>query len=68
MKTRLNPWAAGAFLLCLAIWAAFATTVVKLADIYAVRGPDGFRHALMTRMDQKFARLWSIATGVDHLS
>lgn len=57
MNRRINPWALGAVAFCMAAWALTGVTGVKLAGVYADRGPHGFRYALETRLDHRLHQL-----------
>jgi hypothetical protein len=58
-----NPWTVGGLVFCLSFWVAVGLAGARLADIYAARGPQGFRYALALRLDH---RLREIKTLVVH--
>ena len=56
MHARFNGPAAAALVFCLVVWMAAGVSAAKLGDIYQHRGPSGFRHALMARLEHHLRR------------
>ena len=50
---RPNLWLPAAALACAVFWMALVGSGAKLLNIYAHRGPQGFRHELLARIEQK---------------
>ncbi|MDB5430271.1 MAG: hypothetical protein JWP35_1387 [Caulobacter sp.] len=62
-KTDVNWPAVVVIAICATVWAAAAGSSYKLGKVYEHRGPQGFRHALMERVEHRVGQLVSPILG-----
>jgi hypothetical protein len=60
MFSHFNAWTMCGVVFCALVWSGVGVTGAKMANIYENRGPQGFRHEITARLDQKVGRLEAI--------
>jgi hypothetical protein len=60
MLSRFNAWTLCGVIFCALIWGVVGLTGAKIANIYDNRGPQGFRHTVVARVDHKLGRLKAV--------
>ncbi len=62
-KADVNWPAVAVVAICASLWGAAAGSTWKLGKVYEHRGPQGFRHALVERMEHRLDQLVSPVRG-----
>jgi len=67
MLSRFNAWTLCGVIFCALVWAGVGAAGVKMTNIYENRGPQGFRHELVARLDHRVDELRTIVVSAGPL-